>query len=58
VQMGVIKAALRKTKINAPTATSLLSAPTGKTTHHGLDKELGKYKLEHAQVGRAKKRFF
>ena len=50
-QMAVLKAALRKVKINAPTTTSLLSAPTGKATHHGVDKELGKYKLHHSQLG-------
>jgi hypothetical protein len=50
IQMAVLKAALRKVKINAPQATSLLSAPTGTTTHHGVHAELGKYKLEHSQV--------
>jgi len=49
IQMAVLKAALRKVKINAPQATSLLSAPTGTTTHHGVHAELGKYKLEHSQ---------
>ena len=50
IQMAVLKAALRKVKLNAPNATSLLSAPTGKTTHYGVHAELGKYKLEHSQV--------
>ncbi len=50
IQMAVLKAALRKVKINAPQETSLLSARTGKSTHFGVHAELGKYKLQHSQA--------